>query len=298
MALEYPEKSLLDLAELSDQYFRLHDRVEKYDGTVRELYDLNPPLKAIHRKINSHFLKRCNYPEYLTGSLPKSSYIKNATRHAGQGTVLTIDATNFFPSISEELIFGIWNKLLKFSEEPSNILTQLCTKSGFLAQGSPVASYLANLAFWDIEPHIFREFDKRGFRYTRYVDDIIVSRREQLSLKEKSWAIRTAQKVFLSKGLRVKTRKTKVMDRNKQQVANNLVINSGRPSAGKEKKDQLRAELNQLRQAIENQNTTQEILLKRYESLRGKLLHYRSINPEPAKKLLAELQTLKLTVSK
>ncbi len=293
MALEYPEKQLVEIARSSDQYFRLHDRIEKPDGTTRELFDLNPPLKVIQQRINAHFLKRCRYPEYLTGSLPRSSYIKNAVRHAGQGTVLTIDATNFFPSISDELVFRIWNQLFKFGEAPSQVLTQLCTRSGFLAQGAPVSSYLANLAFWDIEPHIFRELESRGFQYTRYVDDIIVSRRRKLSSQEKSWAIRTAQKVFLSKGLQIKTRKTKVMDRNKQQIANNLIVNSGRPSGGKDKKGRLRAELNQLRQDIQNQTSSIETLQKSYTSLRGKLLHYRSTNPEPAKKLIAELDSLK-----
>ena len=89
------------------------------------------------------------------------------------------------------------------------------------------------------------------------------------------------------------TRKTNVMDRNKQQIANNLIVNSGRPSGGKDKKGRLRAELNQLRQDLQNQTSSIETLQKSYTSLRGKLLHYRSTNPEPAKKLIAELDLLK-----
>jgi hypothetical protein len=292
LALGHPKERLIELAETSDQFFRLHDTVVKADGTVRELYDLNPPLKALQQTINNHFLKRCSYPTYLTGSLPGSDYRKNAARHAGQATVITIDASNFFPSISEAHVFNIWHKLFKFGLEPSRILTGLCTRSGFLAQGSPVSSYLANLAFWDIEPYIFRELESRGLRYTRYVDDIIVSSGRKLSPAAKSKVIRTAQKVFLSKGLRVKKRKTKVMDRNKRQVANNLVVNSGKPTAGRKKKDQLRAELNQFKQLIRQKDIAPEEHKRRYNSLRGKLLHLRSTNAGPAEKLLRELEDI------
>jgi hypothetical protein len=148
------------------------------------------------------------------------------------------------------------------------------------------------LAFWDIEPHIFRELESQGLRYTRYVDDIIVSSRRQLSPGAKSKIIRTAQKVFLSKGLRVKKKKTKVMDRNRRQVANNLIVNSGKPTAGRKKKDQLRAELDHLKQSVGQKDTDPQELLKRYHSLRGKLLHFRSTNAGPAQKLLNELDEI------
>lgn len=128
MALGHTKERLLELAETSDQFFRLHDTVIKPDGSVRELYDLNPPLKSLQQTINKHFLRRCFYPSYLTGSLPGSDYRKNAARHTGQATVITIDASNFFPSISEAHVFDIWHNLFRFDEEPSRLLTSVCTR--------------------------------------------------------------------------------------------------------------------------------------------------------------------------
>lgn len=163
------------VAQRSDSSFRLHKRIIKPDMTTRDIYDLNPELKHIHRLIVRNYLKKCQFPDYLTGSLKGCDYVANANFHTNSGTVIRIDASNFFPSISALHVNVIWTKIFGFSDEVSRLLTEISTRQGALAQGAPVSSYLANLVPFDIEPVIVKDIRKEGLRYTRYVGVIVKS---------------------------------------------------------------------------------------------------------------------------
>ena len=156
------EAKLHELIEAPEQYYRLKERKKKPDGSVRDIYKVKEPLKHILKKVNRVFFHRCQFAKYLTGSLPGWSYEENAAIHIAQGTVITIDATNFFPSISQEQVKEIWLNFFKFAEPVAEALSKLCCYKGFLAQGSPPSSYLANLLFFDIEPLIVKELTSRG----------------------------------------------------------------------------------------------------------------------------------------
>lgn len=278
------------LAETSDSFYRLHEKAEKPDGSVRYIYSVREPLKSVLKKVNRCFSQRCKYPDYLTGSLPGWSYSKNAALHAGKGTVICIDATNFFPSIKQDHVKRIWLDFYQFDESAADLLAKLCCYQGALAQGSPTSPYLANLAFWDIEPLIVKEFKSRGYDYSRYVDDICVSSIRKLGSEEKTWAILAAKKVFLSRNLKVKNRKTKVMDRNKRQEVNKRTVNAGRVCASQELKYELRAKVKRFRDAIASGTKPEIPFEKQYQSIRGKLFHLRQFNRTAADKMLKQLE--------
>tara|TARA_R110001583_G_scaffold193836_3_gene363239 strand:- start:12378 stop:13205 length:828 start_codon:yes stop_codon:yes gene_type:complete len=271
------------------------EREAKPDGSFREKYDTNEPLKSLLQAINSRFLKRCDYPDYLTGSLKGWSYLKNAQLHAGQGTIISIDATNFFPSISQSSVKDIWFNLLQFEETAAETLSKLCTRRGFLAQGAPPSSFLANLAFWDIEPLIVAQLRSQGFKYSRYVDDIVVSHERHLTRVQKTGAIKAAQKVFLSKGLKIKTRKTKVADRNRCQTVTGLNVNSGRARLPKKKQRLLRASVYRFVKDSAGEMGTYQERLTRFRSLEGKILSLRQTGSKVADQLLKSLRTARPT---
>lgn len=281
---------LKKLAETSDSFYHLHEKTEKPDGSVRYKYSVREPLKSVLKKVNQCFSQRCKYPDYLTGSLPGWSYSKNAALHAGKGTVICIDATNFFPSIGQDHVKKVWLDFYQFDESVAELLAKLCCYQGALAQGSPTSPYLANLAFWDIEPLIVKEFQSRGYDYSRYVDDICVSSTRKLSQEEKTWAILAAKKVFLSKKLKVKNRKTKVMDRNKRQEVNKRTVNAGRVCASRELKYELRAKVKRFRDAVASGTKPEIPFEKQYQSIRGKLFHFRQFNKTAADKMLEQLE--------
>lgn len=280
----------MELAESSDTYYYLKERRVKEDGSVRDIYAVRQPLKSVLQKLNTLFSNRCKFPNYLTGSLPGWSYVKNAKLHAGQGTVITVDATNFFPSISEQLVHNIWREFYCFAEDASLVLTDLCCYEGNLVQGNPISSYLANLVFWDIEPLIVQEFHKRGYRYSRYVDDIAVSHKRQLSPKEKTWVVQSAKKVFRSKGLVAKNRKTKVMDRHVRQEVHKRTVNAGRVCSTKERKDNLRASLKRFEDELASGNVPNVPFEKQFNRLRSQIYDFRQFNKTAANKMLERLK--------
>lgn len=264
----------------------------KPDGSVREIYNVRKPLKHLLKRVNSRFFRRCVFPDYLTGSLPGWSYEKNAAIHTAQGTVITIDATNFFPSISQAQVKDIWLNFFRFAEPVAEALARLCCYKGFLVQGGPPSSFLANLLFYDLEPLIVKELRANGYRYSRYVDDICVSHKRTLTDNQKSWTIKTAKKVFLSKGLTVKPSKTKVMDRSTRQEVNKRTVNAGRVCASKELKYELRASIHRFAKQLESLEPLDAPFERKVSSLEGKIRHFRKFNTSAADKMLADLRDI------
>ncbi len=283
------KEQLVHIAINSASYYHLQQEKVKADGSIREIYSIREPLKTILKRINQKIFKRCEYPFYLKGSLPNCSYKDNAALHTNKGTVITIDASNFFPSIPRTFVRSLWVDFFKFNEQVSDILTALCCYGDGLAQGSPTSSYIANLIFWDVEPLIAKDFMGKGYTYSRYVDDICISHQRRLTKTEKSTAIQTAQKVFKSRGLKVKKKKTKVMDKGSRQEVHRRTVNSNKVCASKSTKDNLRAAVHQLKVSIESRQQPKNELKTRYDSLKGQINHYKSFNKNAAQKLLREL---------
>jgi len=292
LALETPPKELINIAQNTDKYYQIHKRIEKPDGSIRLIYSVKPPLKRIQRNINKAIFKRCLYPKYLTGSVPASSYIKNIELHAGQGTIITIDATNFFPSIPVACVMNLWVNFFHFNKKIAELLTLLCSFQGGLAQGAPTSSYVANMVFWDIEPLIFKKLKENGYIYSRYVDDICISKKEKLNSTEKSWAIKTGQKVFLSKGLSIKSKKTKVMDLGSRQEVNKKTIHNSKIKSSKSDKNRIRAEIHRLNKRIEINALPDIPFEKRLNSIKGKVIHLRNFNKTAAEKFLEDIKAL------
>ncbi|WP_084645117.1 reverse transcriptase family protein [Oceanobacter kriegii] len=290
--LKTPIDELVSIADTSESYYRIHKEIEKPDGSIRKIYSVREPLKGIQRKINSLILKKCKYPEYLTGSLPNCTHIKNINFHVGQKTIISIDATNFFPSINASDVMNLWAEFFNFESQTSTLLTQLCSFQGGLAQGAPTSSYISNLVFWDVEPLIVQEFHRKGYIYSRYVDDICISKSSRTTKEEKTWAIKTAQKVFISKGLSIKSRKTKIMEKGSRQEVNKKTIHNGKVNASKADKDKIRAEIHNLKIRIDKNLLPDIPYEKRYLSIRGKILYLEKFNKTAAQKLQNQLDEL------
>ena len=152
---------LLLIKKHSDNFFFVASVIEKRDGTLRNTYDIKHKLKSIHRKIKNVFLKKIYYPEYLQGSLAKRDYLTNANIHTNSKCILTEDIRNFFPSISKDIVVSIWKNIFHFPYDVSETLAELITYKGFLVQGSPVSSYIANLALWYKEPELVNTLSQK-----------------------------------------------------------------------------------------------------------------------------------------
>lgn len=205
-------EDLRKLAMRASRMYFVAKRVIKDDGTERLLYDTRLPLKTVMQRINEHFLRRVRYPDYLTGGLPGKDYKSSVDIHAKASTVIKEDITKFYPSVMESTVFDIWHRFFGFGDEVSDLLARLTTRDGHLEQGAPTSGYLANLALWDVEPHVVERLAARGLsRYSRHVDDICISCDRRLDGDEIAWAVSQVYGMLREKDLQAKRSKHVVM---------------------------------------------------------------------------------------
>jgi RNA-directed DNA polymerase len=104
--------------------------------------------------------------------------------------------------------------------QPSTHVDAICGLDGRLPQGSPASQMLANLAFVEIDESILRICERHQITYTRYVDDLALSGRQDFShlrreiIRRIEWG-----------GYRVSARKVFFRRRNERQVVTGLVVN-------------------------------------------------------------------------
>lgn len=282
---------LLSLAQRADSLYRIAKSVTKPDGSIRNTYDAQAPLKAIHRRIKSQILDHVVYPDYLTGSIKGSDYKVNAALHTNARIVINEDISGFFPSTSPEHVFNIWHGLFGFSQEVSQCLTQLTTRQGELPQGAITSSFLANLVFWQDEPTLHARFAAQGLIYSRYVDDIAVSSKTFLSNQEKSEVIRQIYGMLLKHGYQPKRAKHEISTSGTRMAVTKLSVNT-KPGLGKEVYSKTRAAVHDIEQRMANG----EILSFEcgpYAQAMGRVLHLERFHPgkaAPLKKRLLALQ--------
>ncbi|UIN21978.1 reverse transcriptase family protein [Herbaspirillum frisingense] len=206
-ALGCNEPFLRSLAERASGMYIGPKPMQKKSGGIRFVYDTKHPLKDVLKKVNRVFFKKTHYPTYLTGSLDGRDYSTNAGIHAGATGAITEDISQFFPSITADMVYEIWTKLFRFGHEPAMLLTALTTKDGVVFQGTPTGSYIANLVFWSTEHIVVEKLQSLNIRYSRYVDDVTLSKASTLSLDEKTWAISQIYSMIGAQGFKPKREK-------------------------------------------------------------------------------------------
>jgi len=157
----------------------------------RSIFEPKKGLKHIQKKINEEIFGNVKYPSYLHGGIKERDYISNASSHSGNKTIISLDITNFYPSISKRDILNIFKNMMRFSPSISETLTELVTLNDRLPQGACTSSYIANLIFFNDEHNIVNKLSRMGMNYTRLLDDITISSNKKLSKEEETKAIKT-----------------------------------------------------------------------------------------------------------
>ena len=100
LALGVTEKGLHSIARRAPSLYRGPIPKMKKNGKVRYVYDTNPPLKDLLKRVNLKLLTQVQFPSYLTGSLSGNDYVSNASIHLGAQEIISEDIQSFFDSIS------------------------------------------------------------------------------------------------------------------------------------------------------------------------------------------------------
>jgi len=172
----------------SERYRKI--TIDKKAGGSRIVYDATYPVRRIQKKINERIFKLLvEWPNYLFGSLPNTKktnssgesstirrdYIACAQCHCGAKSILKLDVANFFDNIHIDTVTKIFSGFLKFPEQVSDMLANICCYDDRLIQGALTSSYLASLCMWELEKDLVSTLNRRNLTYTRLVDDITIS---------------------------------------------------------------------------------------------------------------------------
>jgi len=109
----------------------------------------------------------------------------NADIHADAQHILRIDIKKCYPSITEKMIINTINNKNVLSNTLQKMMveaTTFCTMSqlnnlsnAVLPTGAPTSPILCNIALTPIDEYMLKFADQMGYRYTRYIDDLIFS---------------------------------------------------------------------------------------------------------------------------
>lgn len=166
--------------------FRKSQILKKNGKDVREVYCPSWDVRVLLRRFNKRFFADPNvikWPYFLYGCVPNDDdtdaggrdYISCAAVHANARSLLKADIANFFPSITKHWVTAVFSRTLFFSDDLARDMATINCVDDALVQGSPCASYIAGALFGLKEGLIVRRLESKGYRYTRYVDDITIS---------------------------------------------------------------------------------------------------------------------------
>jgi hypothetical protein len=249
------------LAANASNLYRRANPIVKPDGSIRQPYDALRPLKRVHERLKFRVFAHVSFPDYLTGSLKGKDAIKNASLHAGAKIVVCEDIKDFFPSVTVDAVYSIWQGFFNFAPEVARLLATLCTKDGVLPQGAITSSYLANLVFWEQEWRLYEDLKGRGITYSRYVDDVTVSSREGLNREQLTECIGKVYGLMAANGLRPKRKKQEIQRAHAPMKATKLMVNRRAALSLRERKA-IRAAVHQLELEVAQASTPMELMAK------------------------------------
>ncbi|WP_194757157.1 reverse transcriptase family protein [Aliidiomarina indica] len=197
-ALSIGDEELTQALALTEAERYTESSVPKADGTTRTIYNPHHKIRKLQRRINTRFFNPSKkihgndsgiirWPSYIFGCVPndigddgetevQKDYVACARVHCPSKSILKMDISDFYNNVHRDLVLEVFKDMLGFTDdEVASLLTDICCKGDSLVQGGLTSSYLACLALYDEEPEVVRRLKRKGFRYTRLIDDITIS---------------------------------------------------------------------------------------------------------------------------
>ncbi|MBF0135416.1 MAG: RNA-directed DNA polymerase [Magnetococcales bacterium] len=294
--LSVSEQDLFRITSSVDNLYKPGKILQKKNGELRRTHDAKKPLKDLHEIIKNRILKKVVYPYYLLGGIADPFKPRNCTNnaliHSGKKILIAEDIENFFPSSSSDIVFNIWKLCFKFSPKIADILTKLTTYQNQLPQGWKTSGYLANLVFWDNEPDLVRDFEKRGYSYSRFIDDIAISSNQFINDNQKSYIISRIYSMLRLKGYKPKRTKHEIQTQIKSMHLTGLGINRKRPTVPRNRRNNVRLLVYNLEKRHRHEGDTHQYR-EDWISVSGKVGHIRSFHNNEWEKLKFRLNKIK-----
>lgn len=230
-----------------------------------------PPksLAAAQRWLVDHVLRYAPVHQASFAFHPDSSPVQAAEQHPNTKWLLKVDVEDFFHSVSEGTVSAIFARL-GFPKLLAFELARLCTipidrgpgknpaphsspiafyalsTEGMLPQGAPSSPMLANLAMLQTDTVLADLAQARGFRYSRYADDLAFSSDQERTIAEMHVLQRDVCQALNKAGFKPNLRKTVIRGPGTRRIILGLLVDSSTPRLSRTFKDNLRLHLHYL----------------------------------------------------
>jgi len=189
---------------------------------------------------------------------PKVKMRDAAVRHVNATWLVKVDVRHFFESITERQVYRFFRSLA-YPALLSFELARLCTRlppkwenyggapptdegprgtsgltypsrlQGTLPQGAPTSPMLANHVVRDLDVALAQLAKLRGWRYTRYADDMHFSRSGESDREQAVTLSRDVQRQLTLANLRANRQKTSITPPGARKIVLGLLVDTARP---------------------------------------------------------------------
>jgi len=305
-ALGITMPQLVGMAYHRDAARKLHYvrfTIPKKGGGERAIWAPLPRLKKAQRWILRNIVEKLLVHGAAHGFLPGRSTLSNALVHGDSRVVVRMDLKDFFPTVTWKRVKGIF-RAAGYRDRISTLLALICTEAPrgvveleglryfvslgdrCLPQGAPTSPGLTNTLCLRLDRRLSGWAAKRGWRYTRYADDLTFSLPnahigDEPPIKQ---LIGVVHGVTKAEGFTVHPDKTRIVRRGGRQKVTGLVINGGvAPRVPRTLKRQIRSAIHKLKVGKPLQEGETR------ETLRGYAAYIYMTDPILGRKLLAEI---------
>jgi RNA-directed DNA polymerase len=204
----------------------------------RVLHIPPPDLMTVQRIIAQRIGSMVDPHPAAHGYVADRSIISNARCHTRKQFVFGADLTNFFDSITQDMVARALHDIMGWSRADTEFVAELCCYRGTLPQGAPTSPLLSNLICYPLDERLQNIAIRLSCDYSRYSDDLYFSTRERCFPRElgiaSGWgrarvarAGSALEEAVQSMGFRINACKTRLQPRDHRQIVTGLVVNNG-----------------------------------------------------------------------
>lgn len=236
--LGFAPQNIFYLVKLRDSlYVRAELPKRSPGGGVRIIHIPKPELKGVQRAILKKYLERVPTSPYAYAYVKDRSVVSAAAKLAGHKAVLRVDLKDFFPSITQARVLGLF-KSLGFGAKAAWILSNLTTREGFLAQGAPTSPAISNLIARSLDNELAKLAASWDLNYIRYSDDLFFHGPTNFGFKS---MLPYISEVCRDNSFRINEGKTRYFPKGMPRCTLGLMTHSSRPKIPREARHRMRA---------------------------------------------------------
>ena len=247
--------------------------IPKRNGDPRVIYQASPELKSLQYWVREKILKFLPVSNAAFAYQAGNSIKKHADFHKEARFIFHTDIKNYFPSIHEKMFTDILiahqDKLQAqgmWFDDMCDVIAKICFYRGRLSIGTVSSPMISNIVAYRFDELIIAYCRERGYRYSRYADDIYISSNRYISQSTKKFVEVSLYECNFKMNISKTWFRSK---KSRRKVTGLIITDTGRVSVGLETRKKIK---NMIYNRLVNGNGSPESIL-------GYLAYLKDVEP-------------------